>query len=178
MACQTACVGLKSALTSAPVLQHFDPALRTAVHIDGSQNAVATVQEGEKHPRPVAFVSCKLKGAQYRYDARNVEVLSAQVALQTWRALLLGQKFEIYSDHDSLQYLFTQKSPSQRILRLCQFLSKRLGRCLVLTMWYLTSSLARGMARLTRRPQPSMYWLPVPPVVCVRQQLPCQYIQS
>jgi len=69
----------------------------------------------------VAFMSRKLKGAQYRYDARNVEALAAQVALQTWRTLLLGQKFEIYSDHDSLQY--TQKSPSQRILRLCEFLS-------------------------------------------------------
>ena len=68
-------------------------------------------------------MSRKLKGAQYRYDARNVEALAAQVALQTWRTLLLGQKFEIYSDHDSLQYLFTLKSPSQRTLRLCEFLS-------------------------------------------------------
>jgi len=127
MACQTAYVSLKTALTSAPVLWHFDPALRTAVHIDGSQNAVEVVllqwQKDEEHPRPVAFMSHKLKGAQYRYDARNVEALAAQVALQTWRTLLLGQKFEIYSDHDSLQYLFTQKSQSQRILRLCEFLS-------------------------------------------------------
>jgi len=127
MACQTAFVSLKTALTSAPVLWHFDPALRTAVHIDGSQNVVGAVllqwQEDEEHPRPVAFMSRKLKGAQYRYDARNVEALAAQVALQTWRTLLLGQKFEIYSDHDSLQYLFTLKSPSQRTLRLCEFLS-------------------------------------------------------
>jgi len=80
-------------------------------------------QEDEEHPRPVAFVSRKLKGAQYRYDARNVEALAAQVALQTWRTLLLGEKFEIYFDYDSLQYLFPQKSPSQRILCLCEFLS-------------------------------------------------------
>ena len=32
-------------------------------------------------------------------------------------------KFEIFSDHGSLQYLFTQKFPSQRILRLCEFLA-------------------------------------------------------
>jgi len=68
-------------------------------------------QDGEEHPRTVAFMSRKLKGAQYRYDARNFEALAAQMALQTWRTLLLGQKFEIYSDRDSLQYLFTQKSP-------------------------------------------------------------------
>jgi len=52
-----------------------------------------------------------------------VEALAAQMALQTWQTLLLGQKYEIYSDHDSLQYLFTQKSPSQRILNLCEFLA-------------------------------------------------------
>ena len=43
MACQTAFVSLKPALTSEPVLRHFDPALRTAVHIDGSQNEVGAV---------------------------------------------------------------------------------------------------------------------------------------
>ena len=63
-----------------------------------------------------AKISTGFKGAQYRYDARNVEALAAQVALQTWRTLLLGQKFEIYSDHDSLQYLFTQKSPCCQLL--------------------------------------------------------------
>jgi len=45
------------------------------------------------------------------------------MALTTWRTLFLGVQFEIFLDHDSLQYLFTQKSPSQRILRLCEFLA-------------------------------------------------------
>jgi len=49
-----------------------------------------------------------------------LKALAAQMALTTWRTLLLGVKFEIFSDYDSLQYLFTQKSPSQRILRLCE----------------------------------------------------------
>ena len=38
----------------------LDPALRTAVHIDGSQNAVGAVplqwQEDEEHPRPVSEI--------------------------------------------------------------------------------------------------------------------------
>jgi len=102
-------------------------ALRTVVHIDGSQNVVGAVllqrQENEDNSCPVAFMSRKLSGAQYRYAARNVEALAAQMALTTWRTLLFGVKFEIFSDHDSLQYLFTQKSPSQRILHLCEFLA-------------------------------------------------------
>ena len=68
-------------------------------------------------------MSRKLSGSQYRYDARNVEALAAQMALQTWRTNLLGVQVEIYSDHDSLKYLFTQKEPSQRILRLCEFMA-------------------------------------------------------
>jgi len=80
-------------------------------------------QEDEDDPRPVAFMSRKLSGAQYRYDARNMEALAAQMALTTWRTLLLGVKFQIFSDHGSLQYLFTHKSPSQRILCLCEFLA-------------------------------------------------------
>ena len=54
---------------------------------------------------------------------RNVEALAAQIALAEWRTLLYGVPFEIFSDHGSLQYLFTQKAPSQRILRMCEFLS-------------------------------------------------------
>ena len=41
------------------------------------------------------------------------------MALTTWRTILLGVQFEIYSDHDCLKYL----APSQRILRLCEFLA-------------------------------------------------------
>ena len=37
--------------------------------------------------------------------------------------MLYGVPFEIYLDHRSLHYLFSQKHPSQRILRLCEFLS-------------------------------------------------------
>jgi hypothetical protein len=62
-ASQTAFMSLKAALTSAPVLRHFDPTLRTAVHLDGSQNAVGAVllqwQEGEENPRHVAYMSLK-----------------------------------------------------------------------------------------------------------------------
>jgi len=83
--CETAFNLIKSTLTSAPVLRHFDPALRIAVHVDGSQNAVGAVllqwQPGESHPGPVAFMSQKLVGAQYRYDARNVEALAFAAGL-------------------------------------------------------------------------------------------------
>jgi|AntRauMFilla1563_2_1112583.scaffolds.fasta_scaffold50377_2 hypothetical protein len=61
-------------------MRHFDPVLRTAVHIDASQNAVGAVllqwQPNEPEPRPVAFMSHKLSGEQYRYDVHNAEALA------------------------------------------------------------------------------------------------------
>ena len=95
--CELSFAKIKEHLTSAPVLRHIDPSLRTAVHIDGSQNAVGTVllqwQENEDNPCPAVFMSRNLSGTQYRYDARNVEALAAQMALTTWRELLLGVRF-------------------------------------------------------------------------------------
>ena len=71
---------IKSTLTSALVLRHIDPTLRTEVHVGGSQNAVGAVllqwQPRESQPRPVAFMSRKLAGAQYCYNARNVQALA------------------------------------------------------------------------------------------------------
>ena len=79
--CDTAFNMLQTTLTSATVLRHFNPDLRTAVHIDVSQNAVGAVQ---------------------------LQWQPGQMALATWRTILLGVQFEIYSDHGSLKYLFTQ----------------------------------------------------------------------
>ena len=127
LACEQSFSGLKDLLTSAPVLRHFDPSLRTAVHVDGSQNAVGAVllqwEDGEASPRPVCFLSRKLSGAQFKYDARNVEALAAQIALSVWRPLLYGVRFELVSDHASLGTLLSQKALTPRLLRLCEFLA-------------------------------------------------------
>ena len=59
--CDTAFNMLKTTLTSAPVLRHFNLDLRTAVRIDSSQNTVGAVllqwQPGEMETRPVAFMA-------------------------------------------------------------------------------------------------------------------------
>jgi hypothetical protein len=119
---------LKDMLTSAPLLRHFDPSLRTSVHINASQHAVGAVllqwEANEQDQRPVCFLSRKLQSSQWHYDARNAEALAAQVALAAWRSLLDGVPFELVSDHACLRHLFQQKAPSASILRLCEFLAE------------------------------------------------------
>ena len=86
---QVAFEDLRGSLTEEPYLRHFDPLLRTAVHVDESQQAVGPVllqwsdNNPETRPRPVCFLSKKLQGAQYRYDARSVETLTVQITLST-----------------------------------------------------------------------------------------------
>ena len=80
-------------------------------------------EDGEASPRPVCFLSRKLSGAQFKYDARNVEALAAQIALSVWRPLLYGVRFELVSDHASLGTLLSQKALTPRLLRLCEFLA-------------------------------------------------------
>ncbi len=78
----------------------------------------------EQDQRQVCFLSRKLQGSQWHYNARNAEALAAQVALAAWRPILYGVPFELVSDHASLRHLFQQKTPSARILRLCEFLAE------------------------------------------------------
>ena len=44
-------------------------------------------------------------------------------ALRIWRHYLLGEKFELYTDHKSLKYLFTQKDLNPRQQRWLEFLA-------------------------------------------------------
>ena len=83
--CDHAFAQLKEMLTTVPLFQHFDPTLHTAVHVNTSQHAVGDVllqlDEGEQDPRQLCFLSRKLQGSQWHYNARNAEALAAQVVL-------------------------------------------------------------------------------------------------
>ena len=57
----------------------------------------------------VAYASRQLKQHERNYPAHDLELAVVVFALKTWRHYLYGEKFEVYSDHKSLKYIFTQK---------------------------------------------------------------------
>jgi RNase H-like domain found in reverse transcriptase len=71
--------------------------------------------------RPVAFDSMQLKGPQLNYPVHEQELLAI---LQRWRVDLLGAKFEIYTDHRTIENFDTQKDLSRRQARWTEFLSQ------------------------------------------------------
>src|SRR4051812_12005279 len=65
----------------------------------------------------VAYTSRQLKQAERNYLTHDLELAAVIHALVTWRHLLLGRKVDVFTDHKSLKYLFTQPNLNLRQIR-------------------------------------------------------------
>jgi ribonuclease HI len=68
------------------------------------------MQDGEV----VAYASCQLKPHEQNYPTHDLEFAAVVHALKIWRHYLIGNKCEIYTDHKSLKYIFTQPNLNLR----------------------------------------------------------------
>ena len=65
----------------------------------------------------VAYTSRQLKPNEKNYPTHDLELAAVVHALLTWRHLLLGRKVDIFTDHKSLKYIFTQPNLNLRQTR-------------------------------------------------------------
>ena len=56
----------------------------------------------------VAYVSRQLKPHELNYPTHDLELAAVVHALKKWHPYLMGNCCELFSDHQSLKYLFTQ----------------------------------------------------------------------
>ena len=70
----------------------------------------------------IAYASRQLKSHEWNYLAHDLELVALVFALKTWRHYLYGEKFEVYFDHESLKYIFTQKDLNSRHRRWIEIL--------------------------------------------------------
>ena len=71
----------------------------------------------------VAYASRQLKDYEMRYPTHDLELVVVIFALKMWRHYLYGVYCEIYTDHKTLKYLFTQKDLNVRQGRQLEFLT-------------------------------------------------------
>lgn len=109
--CDKAFVGLKSVLSSPPVLSSPDFKEPFLVGTDASQYAIGAVlyQETGGRRRYIAFASQSLNRAQRNYPATRRELLAIVFALRRFRMWLYGAHFTLFTDHRALTFLFTQR---------------------------------------------------------------------
>ena len=55
----------------------------------------------------IAYASRQLKVHERNYPTHDLELAAVVFALKQWRHYLYGVNCEIYTDHRSLQYVFT-----------------------------------------------------------------------
>ena len=70
----------------------------------------------------IAYVSLQLKNHERNYPTHDMELAAIVFALNIWRHYLYSEQFEVFSDHKSLKYIFTQRDVNVRQHKWMEFL--------------------------------------------------------
>ena len=70
----------------------------------------------------VAYGSRHLKNHELNYPTHDMELAAVVFALKICRHYLYGEQFEVFSDHKSLKFIFTQRDLNMRQRRWMDFL--------------------------------------------------------
>ena len=110
--CQHSFEELRQRLTTAPVLALPSGKDGYVVYSDASRQGLGCVlmQDG----RVIAYASRQLKKHEKNYPTHDLELAAVVFALKIWRHYLYGVPCQIFTDHKSLQYIFTQKELNLR----------------------------------------------------------------
>ena len=105
--CQDAFIALKRCLMSAPILKSPNFDLEFTLFTDASDTGVgAVLQQGDQ---VVAYGSKSLNQAEKNYSVIEKECLALVYGVKQFRHYLLGKPFVIFTDHNPLQWLSSQK---------------------------------------------------------------------
>ena len=111
-ACQQSFEELKGRLTSTTVLALPNGRDGFVVYSDASRQGFGCVLM--QNDRVIAYASRQLKKHEENYPTHDLELTAVVFALKIWRHYLYGVSCRIFTDHKSLQYIFTQKELNLR----------------------------------------------------------------
>jgi hypothetical protein len=127
--CVQAFEKLRTTLTHAPLLTHFDVDRHCLLETDASDTVIAAVfsqrgLDGEWHP--VSYFSKSMAPAEMNYPIHDKEMLAIVRAFEHWRSELegTGHLVEVLTDHKALEYFMSTKALSARQARWAEVLSR------------------------------------------------------
>lgn len=106
-------------LTNNPILQYPDFEQPFTLTTDASNFAIGAVlsQGPDGSDLPIAYASRTLNQHEINYSTTNKELLAIVWATKYFRPYLYGRRFKIFTDHDSLTWLFNAKDPNSKMVR-------------------------------------------------------------
>jgi ribonuclease HI len=110
--CQQSFYQLKKRLMSPAMLIMPDLQKGFDIYCDACGQGLGCVLMQEGHV--IAYASCQLRKHELNYPTHDLELAAVVHALKIWRHYLMGTKCQVYTDHKSLKYIFTQKDLNLR----------------------------------------------------------------
>ncbi|GJR40523.1 retrotransposon protein, putative, ty3-gypsy subclass [Tanacetum coccineum] len=111
---------LKRRLVSSPVLTLPSRTGGYQIYSDASKKGLGCVLM--QHGKVIAYASRQLKPYKVNYPTHDLELAVVVFALKIWRHYLYGETCDIFTDHKSLKYIFTQKELNMRQRRWLELL--------------------------------------------------------
>ncbi|KAL8106071.1 hypothetical protein AgCh_029755 [Apium graveolens] len=111
---------LKKRLVSAPILVLSSGSGGFQVFSDASKRGLGCVLM--QHGKVISYASRQLKPYEVNYPTHDLELATVVFALKIWRHYLYGETCDIFTDHKSLKYIFTQKELNMRQRRWLELL--------------------------------------------------------
>ena len=112
---------LKEALTTTPILALPTPGRPYTVYTDASPVGLGCVLMQDE--KVIAYGSRQLRKHEENYPTHDLEMAAVVFALKIWRSYLYGETIQIFTDHKSLKYLFTQSDLNLRQRRWMEFIT-------------------------------------------------------
>jgi hypothetical protein len=103
---------MKEVMGTCPVLELPDFTLPFVLECDASGEGIGVVLMQGGHP--IVFESQNLNQLESLYSIYDKEMLAIMHALTKFKQYLVGNKFVVKTDHNSLKYLLEQKDLSER----------------------------------------------------------------
>jgi hypothetical protein len=111
-ACEASFQELKKRLMTTPILVMSDMEKSFFIYCDASGQGLGCVLMQDGHM--VAYTSRQLRKHEVNYLTHGLELATVIHALKIWMHYLMGKRCELYTDHKSLKYIFTQSNLNLR----------------------------------------------------------------